>query len=82
MSKNIADTACIRQQLFRIILASISLQSELFACLRRLDVLEVALDHEDISNVVDRLNETFNAYAQLTRCNGWHDLDDDSEDEA
>jgi len=76
-NETIADFNCIRQRLFRILEASISLQTSVIACLSRLTVLEKAPDHEDVADITDRLHEVFNAYSFLTRCNGWHDLDDE-----
>ncbi len=77
MTTSVPDNACIVQRMMIVIRATISLQSELLACMSRLTVLDTTLQHEDVANCVDRLNEVFNAYSFLTRCNGWHGLDED-----
>lgn len=79
MSTIVADTACIRQRLWRVLRSSIALEASVIACLERLTVIQVAMDHEDVADVTDRLHEVFNSYSFLTRCNGWHDIDDDGD---
>lgn len=75
--KKATDLPCIRQRLFRILEDTSALEASIIACLRRDIVLNGTYDHEDVANVQDRLHEVFNAYSFLTRCNGWHDLDDE-----
>jgi len=72
----VPDNACLVQRLHRLLNASSVLQQQTIRCLHRLTVLCAPLDHEDIAGTIDRLAEVFNAHSFLTRCNGWHDIDD------
>jgi len=74
------DVACIRQRLFRVVFASVALEGKIIDVLSRLTVLQAPVSHADVAEVTDRLHEVFNAYSFLTRCNGWHGLDDDDEE--
>lgn len=79
MSTNVPDVACLRQRLWRVLNANLALEASVIACLSRLTVLEQTPDLEDVADLTDRLHEVFNAYSFLTRCNGWHDVDDELE---
>jgi len=78
-SKIVSDVACLRQRLLRLLDASLALSQKVSACIHRLTVLQTTLDCEDVANTTDRLHECFNAFSFLTRCNGWHDLDEEGE---
>ena len=65
----------------RVLWSTLALNQSTIKILERITVLEVDPDHEDVADLTDRLHEVFNAYSFLTRCNGWHDLDDEQYDE-
>ncbi len=77
--KDSTDIACVRQRLMRVLWSTLALQQSTIKILERITILGVAPDHEDVADLTDRLHESFNAYSFLTRCNGWHDLDDDEQ---
>ncbi len=74
---NVPDNNCIVQRLWRVQDSAQNLHAEISSLLRKIVVLQCNVEHVDVASVTDRLHETFNAYSFLTRCNGWHDLDDD-----
>ncbi len=78
--KNNPDLACVRQRLFRILWSAVALEQSTIKILERTTLHSAPPEPEDVADLTDRLHETFNAYSFLTRCNGWHDLDDELED--
>lgn len=78
--KILPDVACLRQRLFRVVFASVALEGKVIDVLSRLTVLNAPVTYADVAETTDRLHEIFNAYSFLTRCNGWHDLDEDDEE--
>ena len=75
--KKIPDNGCLAQRLHRLLWSTISLEQSTIKILERLTLLRTPPELEDVAELCDRLHETFNAYSFLTRCNGWHDLDDE-----
>ena len=74
------DISCVKQRLFRVLLACISLEQSSIQVLERITLLGLTPELEDVASLTDRLHEVFNAYSFLTRCNGWHDVDDELEE--
>ncbi len=75
------DIACITQRLMRVLWSSLAITQSTIKILERITILNIAPEHEDVADMTDRLSETFNAYSFLTRCNGWHDLDEDEQED-
>ena len=73
------DFGCLRQRLFRILWSAMALEQSTIKILERITQLHEQPEPVDVADLTDRLHETFNAYSFLTRCNGWHDLDDEQE---
>lgn len=71
------DLACVNQRLLRILWSAMALQQSTIKILERITLLHEPPEPVDVADLTDRLHETFNAYSFLTRCNGWHDLDDE-----
>ena len=57
--------------------ASLALEQSTIKILERTTLHRLEPELEDVADLTDRLHEVFNAYSFLTKCNGWHDLDDD-----
>ncbi len=71
-----AQMTGLSQGLYRIVSATTSLQSEIFACMERISVLSSPPAQEDVASINDRLNDVFTAYIQLQRRKGWLDAEE------
>ncbi len=80
MKKIIPDLACVNQRLLRVLWSAMALQQSTIKILERITLHRAPPEHEDVADITDRLNEVFNSYSFLTRCNGWHDLDDERDE--
>ncbi len=77
MKKNLRpDLVCVTQRLMRIMYGCIALEQSTIKILERTTLHLAVPEHADVADLTDRLHEVFNAYSFLTRCNGWHDLDE------
>ena len=76
MKKPEPDLACVTQRLMRLMRATMQLEQSTIKILERTTLQLAAPELIDVADVTDRLHEVFNAYSFLTRCNGWHDIDD------
>ena len=74
------DYACLTQRLHRLLWSSLALQDSTIKILERLTLQREPPEPIDVASLTDRLHEVFNAYSFLTRCNGWHDIDDEQEE--
>ncbi len=74
--KPLPDLPCLTQRLLRILHGCIALEQSTIKILERITLHLAAPEPVDVADLTDRLHEVFNAYSFLTRCNGWHDLDD------
>ena len=77
MKEKVPDLACVTQRLLRLLWSAMALQQSTIKILERITLHSEPPEPVDVADLTDRLHETFNAYSFLTRCNGWHDLDDD-----
>ncbi len=73
------DLACVTQRLLRVMHGTIALEQSTIKILERTTLHLAAPNLADVADLTDRLHEVFNAYSFLTRCNGWHDLDDEDD---
>ena len=69
--------AAMKQRLLRLLWSSFALQQSTIKILEKLTLEIAPPERADVADLTDRLHEVFNAYSFLTRCNGWHDLDDE-----
>ncbi len=79
MKKPQPDLACVTQRLLRLLYATLALEQSTIKILERTTLHREVPEPVDVASLTDRLHEVFNAYSFLTRCNGWHDLDDELE---
>jgi len=75
------DFGCVNQRLLRVLWSSITLTQSTIKILERITLHRAPPEPVDVADLTDRLHEVFNAYSFLTRCTGWHDLDDELEHE-
>ena len=76
-----ADLPCLRQRLLRLLWSAMALQQSTIKILERITLHNEPPEPVGVADLTDRLHETFNAYSFLTRCNGWHDIDEDELEE-